>query len=30
MERLGNDGWRTSSYSTNGAECVEVGLDRGA
>jgi hypothetical protein len=30
MERIGNHGWRTSSYSTNGAECVEVGLDRGA
>ncbi len=30
MERIGNHGWRTSSYSTNGAECVEVGLDREA
>ena len=30
MERIGNHGWRTSSYSTNGAECVEVGLDGGA
>ncbi len=30
MERIGSHGWRTSSYSTNGAECVEVGLDRGA
>ena len=30
MERIGNHGWRTSSYSTNGAECVEVGLDRRA
>ena len=30
MERIDNHGWRTSSYSTNGAECVEVGRDRGA
>ena len=31
MERLGDHGWRTSSYSANGGtECVEVGLDHEA
>ncbi len=25
MEHLGGCRWRKSSYSTNGAECVEVG-----
>ena len=29
MERIGNHGWRTSSYSTNGAECVEVAWTAG-
>ncbi len=26
MEHIGDYSWRKSSYSTNGAECVEVGL----
>ena len=31
MEHLAGRRWRKSSYSANGgADCVEVGLDRGA
>ena len=31
MERIGNHGWRKSSYSANGAPTVwSVGLDHGA